>query len=157
MAGEQRPDDAPLFPDALAPAWLVARRPTFGARRHLVPAALRTWRRMAADMGLSAEEALSALGRPAAGDVARWEVAASPGDTADVPVALIERLSHLLNAWALSVRLFGGPANPALTALWWASHNTGDLFAGRAPRELVAGGDPLELWHLRCWLEGSAG
>ena len=146
--GERGPDTGLVLPAAEAPS----------KRRELSGPALRTFARIADDLGLTEVERLRLIGSPARSTYYGWMEKARGGDAVTLPLDALLRLSALFGVWKAVRIVF--PSDAAAKA-WLASPNTGPLFGGQSPMALLTSGtqDGLLLVrrHLDAWRGGAFG
>lgn len=125
-------------------------------RRELSGPALRTFARIADAFGWGETERLRVLGSPARSTYYSWLEKAQRGDAVTLPLDTLLRLSALFGVWKALRIVFGSD----LTArLWLRQANTGPLFGGQAPMDLLTSGtqDAIMLVrrHLDAWRGGA--
>lgn len=111
---------------------------------------LRTFFNIAQRWGLDTRQEQVLLGSPARSTFFRWK----RGDIGIVPHDLIERLSYLLGIYkALQVLL---PV-PERADVWVKRPNTASPFGGQTPLEHMLGGQVVDLYRVRQYLDAERG
>lgn len=111
---------------------------------------LRTFFNIAQRWGLDTRQEQTLLGSPARSTFFRWK----RGDIGIVPHDLIERLSYLLGIYkALQVLL---PV-PERADSWVKRPNSATPFRGQAPLEHMLGGQVVDLYRVRQYLDAERG
>lgn len=115
-----------------------------------VAAGLRTFQRIAALWGLSVEEQLVLLGSPARSTYYHWRSEAAPV----LPRDTLERLSYVLGIYkALQILIPEGARADA----WLRRPNDAPPFGGRSALERMLGGQVVDLWVVRQYLDAQLG
>lgn len=129
------------------PAPRPARAPSVAA---LAPGALRTFFRIADAWRLSADEARTLLGSPAASTYFKWK----SGHVGAVSRDLLERLSYLLGIYkALQILL----PDPVAADAWVKRPNAAPLFHGRSALDVMLSGNVADLFLVRQYLDAQRG
>jgi len=111
---------------------------------------LRTFFNVARRWGLDTQQEQVLLGSPARSTFFRWK----RGEIGIVPHDLIERLSYLLGIYkALQVLL---PVADRADA-WLARANSAALFKGQRPLDHMLGGQVVDLYRVRQYLDAERG
>ena len=127
-----------------------ARRDEASEPRELAGAALRTFFRMAAAWGLTAEEQMILLGSPSRSTYFGWK----KQGVERLPRDVLERLSYLLGIWkALQILL----PEPAAADAWIRRPNEAAPFGGRTALERMLSGNVADLYEVRQYLDGERG
>ncbi|MBE5313929.1 MAG: DUF2384 domain-containing protein [Xanthomonadales bacterium] len=139
--------------DATRPSRIAEARPA-PAPAHstddLAGPGLRTFFNIAQRWGLDTRQEQVLLGSPARSTFFRWK----RGDIGIVPHDLIERLSYLLGIYkALQVLL---PV-PERADAWIKRANTASPFGGQTPLEHMLGGQVVDLYRVRQYLDAERG
>lgn len=111
---------------------------------------LRTFFNIAQRWGLDTRQEQVLLGSPARSTFFRWK----RGDIGIVPHDLIERLSYLLGIYkALQILL---PV-PERADAWVKRANTSPTFNGQSPLQHMLGGQVVDLYRVRRYLDAERG
>ncbi len=112
--------------------------------------ALRTFFRIAEVWGLTNEEQMTLLGRPARSTFYRWK----KGEPVVLPQDTLERISYLLGIYsALQVLL----PDPGAADGWIRRANTAAPFGGRSALARMLGGSVADLFVVREYLDAQRG
>lgn len=98
---------------------------------------------------LSADEAMTLLGRPARSTFYRWK----RGETFSITADLLERLSHIIGIVQALTTLF---PDPARAAAWIRRPNDAPVFGGRPALERLLAGGVSDLFVVRQYLAAEA-
>lgn len=119
-------------------------------RRDLAGAGLRTFFRLAAAWGLSAEQERALLGSPGRSTYFRWK----KDQAGALPKDALERISYLLGIYKALHILF---PNAAQADRWIHQPNDAPLFGGRPALERMLGGQVADLYRVREYLDAQRG
>lgn len=130
---------------------IVATSPTPAARapERLAAAGLKAFFLIAERWRLSADEAMTLLGRPARTTFYRWRRGEAVGATPD----LLERLSHVIGIHQALATLF---PEPARADAWLRRPNAAPLFGGAPAMDRLLAGGVSDLWVVRQYLAAEA-
>lgn len=125
-----------------------------GKRRQVSAPGLRTFLEIMDIWGLSEAERLRVLGQPGRSTYHAWAMKARSGAGLTLPLDVLLRISAVLGIHkALGVVFTGDEAGVA----WLKSPNSGRLFGGQAPMELVTSGTQDGLLAVRRYLDAWRG
>jgi len=132
------------FPDS------AARAPEDAEPAGLAGPALRTFFRIAAAWGLTAEEQMTLLGSPSRSTFFAWK----KHGVERLPRDVLERLSYILGIWkALQILV----PDAASADAWIRRRNAAAPFGGRSALERMLEGNVSDLYEVRRYLDGERG
>ncbi len=123
---------------------------TARSRQESSAAALRAFSRIADLWGLTVDEQLVLLGRPARSTFYRWKKEEAPALSHDT----LERLSYLLGIYKALQILF---PDPARADAWMRAPNDAPPFGGRSALERMLSGQVSDLFVTRQYLDAQLG
>lgn len=115
---------------------------------------LRTFAKVADGWGLSERDRLAVLGQPGRSTYHGWLAKAQAGRPITLPLDTLVRISALLGIYKALRLIF---ARDGEDLAWLHAPNTGPLFGGRPPLELLVSGGQDALVDLRRYLDAWRG
>ena len=122
--------------------------------RNLAGPALRTFANIAVEWGLSKKQCLAVLGQPARATYYNWLRKAQQGETVEVPLDTLLRISAVLGIYKDLQILFASVADQKA---WLHAENDGLVFGRQAPVEFVTSGTQDSLMLVRRYLDAWRG
>ena len=119
--------------------------------RRLSGPALRTFFRIAEVWGLNNEQQRVLLGSPSRATLFRW---AKAPETVDLSPDTLERISYVLGIYKALHLLF---TDRAQADGWVHRPNAGSIFNGQTAIERMLGGQVVDLYAVRRYLDGQRG
>ena len=130
------------------------RETTRADRTRLGGPALRTFVNIAAEWDLSERDRLAVLGQPGRSTYHAWLAKAHAGRSVTLPLDTLVRISAVLGIYKAVKLVFVREGDDVA---WLRAPNSGPLFAGRAPLDLITSGAQDAILDVRRYLDAWRG
>jgi hypothetical protein len=137
-----------------AASGVALRETTKADRIRLSAPALRTFVNIAAEWGLSERDRLAVLGQPGRSTYHAWLAKANAGRSLTLPLDTLVRISAVLGVYKAVKLIFVREGDDVA---WLRAPNSGPLFAGRAPLDLITSGAQDAILDVRRYLDAWRG